>query len=154
MKYGYLLPGGSIGFAYGAINYKGVKDMLTPKQESFVQNIIAGMTQAEAYKASYSTRNMTDKTIYECASRLMADHKISARIKELREEIAKDTIMSVQDRMEWLTEVINDPKTSISARLAASDQMNKMQGAYIQKIAADVEVTKTTISIDLVDDDE
>lgn len=128
--------------------------MLTPKQEVFVQEIIKGKSQADAYRTAYSTKNMSDKTIHEAASRLMADSKVAARVKELREEITKDTIMSVQERMEWLTNIINDSKTSISARLAASDQMNKMQGAYIQKIAADVEVTKTTISIDLVDDEE
>lgn len=128
--------------------------MLTPKQEVFVQKIIEGLSQADAYRAAYSTKNMSDKTIHEAASRLMSDSKVSARVKELRDQITKETIMSVQERMEWLTEIVKDNRTNISARLAASDQMNRMQGAYIQKIAADVELTKTTICIDLVDDDE
>ena len=128
--------------------------MLTPKQEQFAQNIIAGMSQADAYRAAYSTSNMSDKTIWENASRIANNSKVQARINELRNEIAKDTIMSVQERMEWLTEIIKDNVSNISAKLAASDQMNKMQGAYLTKIAADVEVTKTTISIDLVDDEE
>ena len=32
--------------------------MLTPKQEKFVQNLIKGMSQREAYKKSYDTKNM------------------------------------------------------------------------------------------------
>lgn len=128
--------------------------MLTPKQELFAQKIVEGCTQADAYRYAYSVENMSDNAIYVNASKVANNEKVKLRIQQIRDNLAKDSIMSVQERMEWLTEIINDGKTSISARLAASDQMNKMQGAYIQKIAADVEVTKTTISIDLVDDDE
>ena len=128
--------------------------MLTPKQELFAQNIYAGMTQADAYRNAYNAENMSDNAIYVNACKIAKNEKVRLRIQELRDNAAKDTIMSISERMEWLTDIINDPKTSISARLAASDQMNKMQGAYIQKIAADVEVTKPTISIDLVDEEE
>ena len=128
--------------------------MLTPKQELFAQKIVEGCTQADAYRYAYSVENMSDNAIYVNASKVANNEKVKLRIQQIRDNLAKDSIMSVQERMEWLTEIINDSKTSISARLAASDQMNKMQGAYIQKIAADVEVTKTTISIDLVDDEE
>ena len=128
--------------------------MLTPKQELFVQNIIQGMSQADAYRGAYSCKNQSDKTIWENASRLANNSKVQARLKELRNELAKDTILTVQERMEWLSEVIKARETNITAKLAASDQMNKIQGAYLTKIAADVEVTKTTITIDLVDDEE
>lgn len=128
--------------------------MLTPKQEVFVQKIIEGLSQADAYRTAYSTKNMSDKTVHEAASRLMADSKVSARVKEIREKITTDTIMSAQKRLEWLTEQIGSKDVDVNAKLKAIDIMNKMQGEYIQKIAADVEVTKTTISIDLVDDEE
>lgn len=126
--------------------------MLTPKQEVFVQNIIKGMSQADAYRSAYSCKNMSDKTIHEAASRLMVDSKVSARVKELREEITKETIMSAQKRLEWLTEQIESKEVDVNAKLKAIDIMNKMQGEYIQKIAADVQ-TETTISIELVDEE-
>ena len=128
--------------------------MLTPKQEVCVQKIIEGLSQADAYRSAYSTKNMSDKTIHEAASRLMADSKVSARVKELREQITTATIMSAQKRLEWLTEQIASKDVDVNAKLKAIDIMNKMQGEYVQKIAADLEVTKTTINIDLVDDEE
>ena len=126
--------------------------MLTPKQEVFVQKIIEGMSQADAYRAAYNTNRMSDKTIHEAASRLMADSKVSARVKELREQVTSKTIMTAQERLRWLTEVIQSPETSINDKLKAADIMNKMQGEYIQKIAAEVQ-TETTINIELVDDE-
>ena len=94
-----------------------------------------------------------DKTVWENASRLMADSKVTARVKELRNELAKPTIMSAQKRLEWLTEVIRNEEEKTENRLKAADIMNKMQGEYVQKVQAEVQ-TETTIHIELVDDDE
>ena len=127
--------------------------MLTPKQEKFVQGIIEGMSQADAYRSAYSTKNMADKTVWENASRLMADSKVKARVTELRDQIVSDSIMSAQKRLEWLTKVIQNDEESTGDKLRAIDLMNKMQGEYVQKIAAEVQ-TETTINIELVEDDE
>ena len=112
--------------------------MLTPKQEKFVQSLIQGMSQADAYRSAYATKNMSDKTIHEAASRLVADSKVSARLSELREQMTKETIMSAQKRLEWLTEVIADKDISVGDKLKAADIMNKMQGEYTQKVQAEV----------------
>ena len=125
--------------------------MLTAKQEEFAKAIVEGMNQADAYRSAYSCKNMSDKTIWEAASRLTADSKVSARIKELRDQIATTKIMSAQRRLEWLTEVILNQDISTSDKLKAADIMNKMQGEYVQKIAAEVQ-TETTINIELVDE--
>lgn len=125
--------------------------MLTPKQELFVQSIIKGMSQADAYRSAYATKNMSDKSIWENASRLMADDKVKARVKELREQMTKDTIMSAQKRLEWLTEVIGDKDVSIGDKLKAADIMNKMQGEYTQKVQAEV-TNAVNINIELSDD--
>ena len=127
--------------------------MLTPKQEAFVQNIIQGMSQADAYRSAYSCKNMSDNSIYVNASKLVADAKVALRIKELRDELAKPSIMSAQERLEWLTERIADEEVDINAKLKAVDIMNKMQGEYVQKVEADVK-NAVTINIELCDDDE
>ena len=124
--------------------------MLTAKQEQFVQNIIQGMSQADAYRSAYPDTKMSDKTIHEAASRLMSNNKVVARLSELRGELAKPTIMSAQKRLEWLTEVINS-KEDINAKLKAVDLMNKMQGEYVQKIEADVR-SEVNINIELVEE--
>ena len=127
--------------------------MLTPKQELFVQNIIQGMSQADAYRSAYDASKMTDKTVHEKASLLAGQDKVRARIKELREQLASESIMSAQKRMEWLTGVVNNEKETTTDKLKAIDLLNKMSGEYVQKIAAEVQ-TETTINIELVDDDE
>lgn len=125
--------------------------MLTAKQEEFAKGIAEGKTQADAYRSAYSTKRMTDKTIWENASRLMADSKVLARVRELRDMAAKSTIMTAQQRKEWLTEVINDPEIDINARLKASDQLNRMDGEYTQKVEASV-TNAVNISIELSDE--
>ena len=125
--------------------------MLTAKQEKFVQNIIQGMSQADAYRSAYSTKNMSDKTIHEAASRLVADSKVSARLSELRQQLTKSTIMSAQERLEWLTKLINSKEESTSDKLKAADIMNKMQGEYVQKVEAAV-TNAVNINIELSDD--
>lgn len=112
--------------------------MLTPKQEKFVQNIIQGMSQADAYRSAYSCKNMTDNSIYVNASKLVADAKVAQRLKELREQLAKPSIMSAQERLEWLTQRIDDEEVDINAKLKAIDIMNKMQGEYVQRVTASV----------------
>ena len=112
--------------------------MLTAKQEQFVQGIIQGMSQAEAYRAAYPKNKMSDKTVWEAASRLMANSKVTARLEELRRELATPAIMSAQKRMEWLTGVIQSDEESTIDKMKAIDILNKMDGQYVQKIAADL----------------
>ena len=116
--------------------------MLTPKQEQFVQNIIQGMTQADAYRSAYSCKNMTDNSIYVNASKLVADAKVAQRLKELREQLAKPSIMSAQERLEWLTELIKSDEESTTDKLRAADIMNKMQGEYVQKVEGSLNIAK------------
>jgi phage terminase small subunit len=125
--------------------------MLTAKQEKFVQCIIEGMSQADAYRSAYSTKRMTNNAIYREASVLMTNPNISQRVKELREKLMNKKVMSAQARLEWLTEVIKDEGINMTDRLRASDQMNKMQGEYVQKVEAEVN-NNVTISIELSDD--
>lgn len=132
--------------------------MLTAKQEKFVRNLIEGMTQREAYKNSYDAENMTDKTIDEEACKLFADHKIRTRYTELQDELAKQSIMTAQERLIYLTELVKDIKgekvmevvngevreytapASIKNKLSAIDIMNKMQGEYTTKIEGNMSV--------------
>ena len=126
--------------------------MLTEKQEQFVRNIIEGMNQADAYRSAYPNNKMSDKTVWEAASRLMKNDKVVARLSELRGKLTNEAIMSAQKRLEWLTDKVNDENIDINARLKALDIMNKMQGEYTQKIEANV-VNEVTINVELVEDE-
>lgn len=125
--------------------------MLTPKQENFAREIVKGNSQADAYRSAYSCKKMSDKTIWENASRLMADSKVKARVQELQEQLNKSTIMTAQERLEWLTELIKNTNEGTTDRLRAIDLMNKMQGEYVQRVEATVD-TDISINIELSDD--
>ena len=124
--------------------------MLTANQEQFAQNIIQGMSQADAYRAAYPNQRMSDKTVREAASRLMANSKVMARLTELREELVKPGIMTAQERLKWLTGVINSGEESTGDKLGAIYIMNKTQGEYVQKVEAEVK-NAVNISIELCD---
>lgn len=124
--------------------------MLTIKQEKFVQNIMLGMSQADAYRASYNAKNMGDNAIYREASLLLENPKVTQRLKELRDQLANESIMSAQKRMEWLTSIVNATGESTGDRLKAIDILNKMSGEYVQKVQADVD-TDVTVTVVLGD---
>lgn len=124
--------------------------MLTPKQEAFVQNIIQGMSQADAYRSAYSCKNMSDNAIYREASLLVGNPNVAQRLKELRDQLATPSIMSAQERLEWLTQLIKNENESTTDKLRAADIMNKMQGEYVQKVEAEVK-NAVNINIELSD---
>lgn len=134
--------------------------MLTPKQEKFVRNLVQGMSQREAYKNSYDAKNMSDKVIDNEASLLFNSREIAVRYKELMDRAATASVMTAQERLEFLTEVIKDIQrehkiyvtedgkleydepADLNTKLKAVDLMNKMQGEYTTKIEGELKVSK------------
>ena len=128
------------------------EDMLTPQQEKFVKCIVLdGMNYSDAYRSSYNTEKMTDKTVNEKASRLKDDSKIRARIKEMSAEIDSPKIMSRTKRAERLTGLAENSEDP-NVVMKAIDLLNKMTGEYVQKIEADVN-TEVNINIELSDEE-
>lgn len=116
--------------------------MLTKKQEDFAKAIVEGMNQADAYRVAYNTKSMSDNSVYVNASKLMDNAKVALRIKELREQLAKPSIKTAQERMEWLTQLIDNENEGTSEKLKAIDILNKMDGLYVQKISGDIKLKK------------
>lgn len=60
---------------------------VTEKQEKFLKNLIyKGMSQREAYRDAYGNQRMKDKSVDECASRLLKNIKVMSRYEELKRE--------------------------------------------------------------------
>ena len=53
---------------------------LTVKQNDFVVEIVEGASQTSAYRSAHNTQNVSQKTIWEEASRLRRHPKVAARI--------------------------------------------------------------------------
>ena len=62
---------------------------LTIKQEKFANLYIELGNASEAYRQSYNCQKMKDETVNRTANALLNNRKITARIDELRSELAK-----------------------------------------------------------------
>lgn len=126
--------------------------MLTPKQEKYVQNLVKGMSQREAYKNSYDADNMKDETIDKKASELLKQEKIRGRYDELVKRLEDTAIMDAKERMKWLTKVVKgdikekytywddgeqyegEKEADLTTKIKALDTLNKMDNSYQQNI--------------------
>ena len=78
---------------------------LTTKQEIFVQRLIEGYSQREAYKFAYEASNMKDETIDKRASELFSKGEIKGRYQELLNEYkeqAKWSRSKAEEKLMWL----------------------------------------------------
>ena len=73
------------------------KGGLTQKQEMFCLAFIEIGNASEAYRRAYAASRMAPKSVHECASRLLADRKVSARVAELRAEAAERAKISAAE---------------------------------------------------------
>lgn len=78
---------------------------LTQKQEAFCLAYVETGIAAEAYRRAYNVRAATEhSSIYANASKLLADTKISLRIKSLQADAAKLSLYTVKAAFDDLTE--------------------------------------------------
>lgn len=134
--------------------------MLNVKQEKFIQNIVIGMSQREAYKDAYKAK-YKDKAIDEKACVLFNSEKVQKRYKELLQQIEDKAIMDATERRKWLTKVISgeiqedmyitsdevqvkvgSKNADLNTKMKAMDMLNKMDGEYITKFEGNVSVEK------------
>ena len=143
--------------------------MLTPKQEKYVQNLVKGMSQREAYKNSYDASKMKDETIDSKASILFKEDKVRKRYEELIKKTEDEAIMSAIERKKWLTKVISgevkhtsydtngnsyENEAYISDKMKAIDILNKMDSLYTIPIKGDVTLSYENALKKVSDDNE
>ena len=82
---------------------------LTAKEEKFCVEVASGVddkgfpiSQSEAYRRSYNAENMKYESVNEKASVLMAKDKIKSRVQELRGEVAKKAMITVETLLDEL----------------------------------------------------
>lgn len=120
---------------------------LTTKQEIFVQRLLEGNTQAEAYRFAYNCENMKDKTIIEKASKLMAQGNIRARYEELLEEHKQKALWSrskAEEKLMWLLDKSQEDieyrglkQANSNSMLNTIKELNTLTDLYPKKIKDD-----------------
>nr|DAV69776.1 MAG TPA: Terminase small subunit [Caudoviricetes sp.] len=134
-------------------------DKLTPKQELFVQGIISGLSQRQAYRKAYKAEKMSDEAVDVKASRIFKEAKIRLRYRELLKQFSNMSLWSREqafNEYEWLK---NKARASIenegirqansNAFLSALDGMNNTAWKDFEltdeKIRQEIELLKIKI---------
>ena len=104
---------------------------LTSKQEAFAQCIADGMSQADAYRASFDVSEDTKpESIHQEASRVMANVKVASRVKELRDKLEELRLWSRLDSVKTLASIDRNEEADAKPndRVNAVKALNSMHG--------------------------
>lgn len=105
------------------------------RREKFAQGLAAGLSQRKAYRAAFpSSERWKDATVDKRASELYGSGEIKGRMSELVEQSATEAVMSIARRKEWLTGIILDECEETKDKLKAVDLLNRMDGAYVDRL--------------------
>ena len=112
------------------------KRELTPKQEGFCQCIVSGKNITEAYRANYSHKNMKAATVHRSAKQLIDNHKIKARIEEIRAPVREALGITLENHLEELRRLRNlaSEKEHYAAAITAETNRGKVSGLYVEKV--------------------
>lgn len=136
--------------------------MLTYKQEQFIQGLLDGLSQIDAYKRAYNCENMSDSTISSNASRLFKNSKIIARYSRLLDAYSSQKLIQrteLSERMlELLERATEDTKDkgfkqgNISAMTLAVNTLKELNGlTFADDLAQDklqLEIEKLEVAKD------
>lgn len=120
---------------------------LTAKQTAFADKVAEGVTLAEAYRHAYEAGGMAASTIHAEASRLMADHRVAARVNsQLVARQAKTSLDAGRMRLhiiERLWAESQDADSPPAARLKALELMGKLDivGAFRERVSNEADNT-------------
>nr|DAP43963.1 MAG TPA: Terminase small subunit [Caudoviricetes sp.] len=135
-------------------------DKITPKQELFVQGIISGLSQRQAYRQAYpSAVKWRDKVVDNKASELLKNGEVLVRYRELLKQFSNMSLWSREqafNEYEWLknkarSSIENDGvrQANSNAFLSALDGMNNMAWKDFEltdeKIRQEIELLKLKI---------
>ena len=93
-----------------------------------------GNNGTRAYMIAYP--DSSEESARRQASRLLTNVDIQKYIEQLQSKTEDKAIMSIQERMQWLTNLINSKREkSVSNKLKALEILNKMDGVYTQNVS-------------------
>ena len=102
---------------------------LTPQQEVFAQAVANGSNASDAYRLAYpKCAAWKASTVWSRASILSSDEKVSARIAELRAELAEKQLWTREDSVNGLKAILDAEDAKASDRVAAMRELNQMHG--------------------------
>ena len=125
---------------------------LNPKQEKFCCEFITCGNATAAYKVAYP--NVGDNTARVNGSRLLADKRIQARLKELQSDMTSEKICDSVELQEFLSRVVRRELTeelylprgerqeranSVRDAIKAAELLARISGIFVTKAEVDVQ---------------
>lgn len=112
-----------------------MENKLTIKQENFCLEYVKSGNASEAYKKAYSAGNLKASTINREAKSLLDNHKITTRIKELREPVIEKAQITLEGHLADLLTLreLAVKYQQISAAINAEIARGKAAGIHIEK---------------------
>lgn len=142
---------------------------LSSQQRKFCEEYVNnGTNGTKAYLSAYKSCKR-ENTARVNASRLLTKANIIEYISELQEKLKENAIMSAEQRMIWLTKVVNgdvkhtsydsngnsyENEAYMSDKMKAIDILNKMTGEYTTKIKGDISLSYEDALKKVSEDDE
>lgn len=116
------------------------KTDLTPKQEKFAQAVAGGANLSDAYRQAYDAKNMSPKTINVKACMLMAEDRVTVRVKQLREPAAGAALMTLAEHLADLRSLRNIAvkHKQVAAAVSAEVARAKAMGISIDRSKVDI----------------
>jgi phage terminase small subunit len=100
---------------------------LTIKQENFITAYIETGNASKAYRTAYNADKMKDTTVNSRAYDLLKNSEITARIDQLKDELAKKALWSIEEAIQALKGVLNNPDKATDI-IGAVRELNAMHG--------------------------
>ena len=115
---------------------------LTAKQTKFVQGILKGLSQSDAYRAAYDSANMAANSIWREASVLLTNPKVSQRLKTLQARQDDAALLSGLATRQHIQRTLYGLTTNgenDAARLRACELLGKLTdvAAFKERIAVE-----------------
>jgi len=99
---------------------------LNHRQQLFVMGLVAGRSQAEAYRAAgYASSNPEVN-----ASRLLRNAKVRLAVQEMAQEQRGELLADARERNAFWTSVMRDSNVPMKERLRASELLGKAGGDF------------------------
>ena len=123
-------------------------DKLTAKQTAFVEALLSGMTQVDAYRAAYDVSGMSDNAQHVEASKLCQNPKISLRLAEAAKASREKMEISTARLTEMALEAyeVARENSNASHMTSAVLAIGKLNGLIVERSERKVENVRPVTS--------
>lgn len=123
---------------------------LTPQREIFVQSVVKGLNQSDAYRVAFKVNKKTKpESVNQAASKLMADPNVASRVAEMRAPVVAQVQITLENhlaRLEHLSQVA-EATNQFGAAITAETNRGKASGLYVEKIVVDMKVDMAQVNL-------